>query len=625
MFLRYAKKTLVFLWKTLKLAFVVLVVFVFSLLFREQRLPEFLTNRITDSVSTRDFFVRCDAAAFGFRHGFRMSGIRIYDMRRENSMERPVAVAGAIYVNLFAQTLKIVEAKYERMPDSYYEPQEEIEHVPEPLAFDVPELPEFRLTLENPSILGVRPERAVATVRTGKGTISLDDVSVTLPGRDARMRLDGRFEMDLDAQRAHGELWGRVRHSQIMPFLETMDIQCAIPYVGAFTEMAEPIPSRLELDFNLTTGDIDMKLEVEPKMGRYNGVALDSAKGSVDFALRNGATNEVIGLKVSLAHAADAQGRRLGGTLTVGNETGKYRVGLDVASDLEFDDAVRIPPPGLIDPKDLGFLKCFTPPRFTLRGTIATGPDDLEANDFKGRFEVRHGSFNGFRLDDVEGEYSFLKDVLAVKLGAVGKTGGKVAWDAQMRFVDFDMEKSWFRMKSSYRDGSLEELADTLTFDLGERNGRVDLEMEGSGGMGTNSVPTLNAKGSLKIRDGHLAQMKLFAGLTELLAEKIPGVSFLVNQTQASADFTVKDGVFMSDNVYIEGGLVSIKGWGKYDIAADDLDFTVRVQFLKNESIAGRIVHPVTLPFTKLLLEYRVRGPIDAPEWSYIKILDRIF
>lgn len=624
--LRRVKTFFSILWKTLKTVFFLVLLFAASLLFREQRLPSFVVSRITDAISTKDFLVRCDNAAFGFRHGFRMSGVRVYDMARENSMERPVAVARSIHVNVFASAVRIVEAEYERLPDSYYEPEDEnAEWKPEPLVFEVPELPEFRLTLENPSILGVKPERAVATVVSGGGRIVLEDVSVTLPDRDCRTRLAGRFEMDVPAQKARGELWGRVRHAQIMPFLETMDVQSAIPYVAAFTEMREPIPSRMGLEANLTTGDFSMRLELEPAMGRYDGVALDHAKGTVDFSLRNEATNEVTNLRISLSEAVDHQGRRIGGVLTVDNESGRYRVGLDVTSDLAFDDDVRMTPDDLLTPEDFCFMKCYTAPRVTLQGTVATEADDLDANRLAGKFELRHGAFNGFRMDDVEGECSFERDTLNLKFGANGKTGGRIECESQVRFVDFDIDKSWFRAKSKYRGGSLEELADTLKFDLGERDGRVDIDMEASGSTATNSVRTLNGKGSLKITDGHLAQMKLFAGLTELLAEKIPGVSFLVNQTQASADFTIKDGVFISDNVYIEGGLISIKGWGKYDIEADDLDFTVRVQFLKKESLAGRIVHPVTLPFTKLLLEYKVRGPIDDPEWKYIKILDRIF
>ena len=165
---------------------------------------------------------------------------------------------------------------------------------------------------------------------------------------------------------------------------------------------------------------------------------------------------------------------------------------------------------------------------------------------------------------------------------------------------------------------------DVLEFDLGERRGRVDASYVMDFPMTTNCVRGLNGAGRMKVTDGMLAQMKLFAGLTKLIAEKVPGVGFLVNQSQASADFTITNGIFRSDNVYIEGGVVSLKGWGTYDMAADNLDFTVRVQFMKKESLMGKIIHPVTFPFTKLLLEFKATGPIDAPNWNYISIIDRM-
>ena len=142
--------------------------------------------------------------------------------------------------------------------------------------------------------------------------------------------------------------------------------------------------------------------------------------------------------------------------------------------------------------------------------------------------------------------------------------------------------------------------------------------------MTTNSVRGLNGTGSLKVTDGMLAQMKLFAGLTKLVAEKVPGVGFLVNQSQASADFTIENGVFKSDNVRIEGGFISIKAAGTYDIADDNLDFTVRVQFLKSDTMMGQILHPITWPFTKLLLEFKAKGPLDDPDWEYVSVIDRI-
>ena len=98
-----------------------------------------------------------------------------------------------------------------------------------------------------------------------------------------------------------------------------------------------------------------------------------------------------------------------------------------------------------------------------------------------------------------------------------------------------------------------------------------------------------------------------------------------MNQSQASCDFTIENGIIKSDNIFIEGGLISIKGWGEYDIVNDKLDVIVRVQFLKNESFIGAIVHPITWPFTKSFLEFKATGSVRDPEWDYISLLDRVF
>ena len=118
--------------------------------------------------------------------------------------------------------------------------------------------------------------------------------------------------------------------------------------------------------------------------------------------------------------------------------------------------------------------------------------------------------------------------------------------------------------------------------------------------------------------------MKLFMGLTDYLAKNVPGVAGLVNQSQVSADYTITNGIIESDNIYIEGDVFTIKAWGKYDIPNDQLDFVVRLQLLRNDSFLAKLVRPVTFPFTKLLLEFKLTGSVDEPEWNYISVIDRI-
>ena len=45
---------------------------------------------------------------------------------------------------------------------------------------------------------------------------------------------------------------------------------------------------------------------------------------------------------------------------------------------------------------------------------------------------------------------------------------------------------------------------------------------------------------------------------------------------------------------------------------------------MKKDSLAGKILHPLTWPFTKLLLEFRLRGSPSEPEWKYVSVIDRV-
>ena len=140
----------------------------------------------------------------------------------------------------------------------------------------------------------------------------------------------------------------------------------------------------------------------------------------------------------------------------------------------------------------------------------------------------------------------------------------------------------------------------------------------------TNNYELLNGKGHIEIKDGQLLRMKGFRGLLEAMPSVAPAVSWFTDSTQASCDYVIENGVVKTDNLLIEGSLFSIKMYGKFDAAASSLDYTVRVQFTKEGSFVGKLVHPLTWPFTKLLLEFRLTGSPGDPKWQYISVVDRV-
>ena len=140
----------------------------------------------------------------------------------------------------------------------------------------------------------------------------------------------------------------------------------------------------------------------------------------------------------------------------------------------------------------------------------------------------------------------------------------------------------------------------------------------------TNNYEVLNGRGSMSVKNGHLMRLKGFRGMVDMLAEKVPGVSWFTDVTQGSCDYVIENGVLRSDNIYIEGTVFSVKMYGKFDAVRDRLDFTARVQFTKKDSLAGKILHPLAWPFTKLLLEFRLTGSPDNPKWQYVSVIDRV-
>lgn len=140
----------------------------------------------------------------------------------------------------------------------------------------------------------------------------------------------------------------------------------------------------------------------------------------------------------------------------------------------------------------------------------------------------------------------------------------------------------------------------------------------------SNNYEVLNGSGHVVVKNGRLMRMKGFRGLIDAMPKIAPAVTWFTDSTQASGDYVIENGVVRTDNVYIEGTLFSIKMFGWLDTVRNTQDFTVRVQFAKSDSMIGKILHPLTWPFTKLLLEFRLTGSPENPKWEYVSVVDRV-
>ena len=605
--------------KAVKWIFIVFCLFFASLFFREQRLPGSWVDYIVGRFSSSDLVFRCDGASFGFRRGLRLSGLALFDRTRKNAIE-PVMAAKDVSVDFFRRRVTAVEFEFHRLPDGYYEPGNSDRN--ESVEVQLPELPRFRLILVRPAVLGIVADKVVADVESTERRIDVKNVRVDWPDVDRRMKLEGFTYVDFDEQRVYGEVRGEAKQANIRPLLVTLDVPVSLPYMDAFTEIEHPVPAFCSWDVNLVNNDFRLKLNLEPKLGRYNGVPMRKAAGEISLHVYTRDNKLNYNTAIGPLKAWDTADRLLDGSVLVRGTNDVVHLDFDVDSELRLEDALAIA--DCFDEGALDCLKCEGAPRVSIKGTLALDEKNSADNNLAGRVAFDKGVFFGIPVRDVSFDYAYVGDRLGFTGGrATGRDGGKVTGSAELVFPAGGGEES-FSLDFVYSGGTMNELADVLEMDMGERRGKVDGRIRLSGPLESGAYSRLAGEGSIRITDGHLAQMNLFMGLTEILAKNVPGIAGMVIQSQASADFRIAGGKVKSDNILIEGGLVSVKAAGEYDITKDKLDFTVRVQLLKDESIIGKMVRPVMLPFSKLLMEFKVSGPVENPRWEYVSVIDRI-
>jgi hypothetical protein len=159
-----------------------------------------------------------------------------------------------------------------------------------------------------------------------------------------------------------------------------------------------------------------------------------------------------------------------------------------------------------------------------------------------------------------------------------------------------------------------------------EYKGRLSGELQVTGRSGPAFDKTLNGKGRVRVSDGRVFMLPIFGGLSRLMTQVIPGLDFVLRQSDANCRFSIRDGRINTDKVAIEGDILSLSGRGAYDIGGD-LDFDVQLKLLKEHTFVAKLVRVLTYPISKLF-EFRLKGPLDDPKWYPVNfsfdLLERI-
>ncbi len=171
-----------------------------------------------------------------------------------------------------------------------------------------------------------------------------------------------------------------------------------------------------------------------------------------------------------------------------------------------------------------------------------------------------------------------------------------------------------FDISLSATNMNFEEVAAILVHDGDEEyRGRLSGRLALRGLLGEGNGQTVQGEGSVTINEGRVFMLPVFGGLSDIMTRIIPGLDFVLRQSDASGEFVVAESRVSSEKIKVDGSVLSLKGHGHCGFDRS-IDFHAQVTLMKDNNLVAKLVRALTFPISKLL-EFRVRGTLDDPNW----------
>lgn len=147
--------------------------------------------------------------------------------------------------------------------------------------------------------------------------------------------------------------------------------------------------------------------------------------------------------------------------------------------------------------------------------------------------------------------------------------------------------------------------------------GFFSAELDVTGEAARGLAGATSGRGSFRINNGNILRIPLFGGLSDLLVRVVPGLGYVLKQSDAYGDFEISEGLASTKEFRIEGDIISLKADGSYDLPSKALDFSVELRFLKRKTFAGEVLQTIMLPVTKLF-RVKLTGAPSAAKWESV-------
>jgi hypothetical protein len=422
--------------------------------------------------------------------------------------------------------------------------------------------------------------------------------------------MEGPVQADIGCSLVTGLVTGRVVTAFHPLLLEPVFLEWKLFFLPTlfrrfdFGATAPDVDAGFSVRPNVTP-DLDIEAQVRLREGTYRGVPFMRADGMVHVHF-SGGTNLTVGVAPLAIIRRDGVGE------------GQFVV--DVTDEtVTFDGVASMHPRAVARMVDVFTHDELKPFRFDGASRIAAKGrvDYRESQDrtaFTTTVDLKNVAFRDFLFEemqlalDVRGRTNTITGIQGrFAEGAFAGTGEVIV---PVREEDPPSYRIRVRLEDANFTRFLEERK--VKVEAGIR-GHLHAEADLSGLAGEGQGKTVRGRGVVRVREGRVFSLPLFGGLSTILARLIPGLDFVLRQTDATAEFVVRNGRIVCDPVSIEGDVLSIEGRGEATLDGK-LDFNVRVTLMKDNTLVGKLVRSLTYPLS-WLFEFRLRGTIDNPEW----------
>jgi hypothetical protein len=248
---------------------------------------------------------------------------------------------------------------------------------------------------------------------------------------------------------------------------------------------------------------------------------------------------------------------------------------------------------------------------------------EIARTDFRGHVVGRGMGFFQFVTDDGQFDVTMKGRTVELTEGRGRIYGGDLTARATFLYPPPGETNVTFDIEASLKDAEFARLAQALMDEGHEKyRGQLRGSVRVKGVFDARPEQSLVGEGKVRITDGRVFMMPLFGGFSEYMTRIIPGLDLVLRQTEANADFTIRDGMARSDRVAIEGGVLSLSGRGDYHFDGQ-LDFHAQVKLLR-DNLVGKLVRLPTWIFSKLF-EFRLRGTPSDPAWYLLNFSPELF